>query len=228
MTKLLHPAYIVTLLLLSCGQSAKNKVAAPKKILAPTNEFSGMHGTWLRENKGSFTLIEIKDTANVLYYEVSGKRAYSDSIYDSPYWYYKSKAKIGYWDRGAIWIGTDKYRFDYKVKGDTLIEFDKMGDQGIFLKIYTEDEADFKIFNTANLRGKITHVVNVSPFDRFVLDNMNREYSFSSITDGSLNKKSFGEIAEVGDSVIKPSYGDSLTLFNKKTGQYFRFGFERR
>ncbi len=50
---------------------------------------------------------------------------------------------MGYWNNAGnsykansdIWIATDKFRFDYKLKGDTLIEFDKMGDQGALIKI---------------------------------------------------------------------------------------------
>jgi hypothetical protein len=52
---------------------------------------------------------------------------------------------MGYWNRpdnpvkadADIWISTDKFHFDYKLKGDTLIEYDKMGEQEKFIRLLT-------------------------------------------------------------------------------------------
>ena len=135
---------------------------------------------------------------------------------------------MGYWDSSAIWISTDKFRFDYKLKGDTLIEFDKMGDQGTFIKVKTDEEKAFKDFNAANLKGKITNVTKVDPSEFFVLDNVDWEYSFTSIASGVSKGKTFSEIAAVDDSIIKPSYADTLTLYKRDSKQYFKFAFVRR
>lgn len=63
------------------------------------------------------------------------------------YWYYKSKATMGYCNspenpykaNADIWIATGKFLYDYKLKGDTLIESDKMGDQGKFIRVYNDN-----------------------------------------------------------------------------------------
>ena len=46
-----------------------------------------------------------------------------------PDWLNSELFIMRYWYSSAIWISTDKFRFDYKLKSDTLIEFDKLGDQ---------------------------------------------------------------------------------------------------
>lgn len=115
---------------------------------ADTTKHSSLHGTWVRHNKEGFTLIEIEDTSNVSYYEFADRKVHVDTITQDRYWYYKSKATMGYWNSpdnpykadADIWISTDDFRFDYRVKGDTLIEFDKMGDQGVFVKVYNDNK----------------------------------------------------------------------------------------
>ncbi len=58
-----------------------------------------------------------------------------DSIKKERYWLYNSKAKLDFVDSNRISILTDKYRFDYKINKDTLIEFDKMGNQDKLIKV---------------------------------------------------------------------------------------------
>jgi len=130
----------------SCQDNARNDNHSTND----TTEFKGLQGTWIRKGKDGFTLIEIKDTANVLYYQVIDRKAEIDTITTDRYWYYKSKAKFGYWDSSTIWIGTSKYRFDYRLRGDTLIEFDKMGEQGKFIKVYTDEEKELDRSSTGS------------------------------------------------------------------------------
>jgi hypothetical protein len=74
------------------------------------------------------------------------RKADIDTITTDRYWYYKSTAKMGFWNHPGnryqadvdIWVETKKIRFDFRVNGDTLIERDKMGDQGKYIKIKEE------------------------------------------------------------------------------------------
>lgn len=103
------------------------------------NKYKELIGTWVRYSRSGFTLIEIKDTSNVLYYEFLDRQIEIGKPTSDRFWYYKSKATMGYWNSSAIWIATDKFRFDYKLKGHTLVEFDKMGDQGTFVEVRTDE-----------------------------------------------------------------------------------------
>ena len=149
MTKLFLTILIFTTVFCSCSNQTtteKDKLTSVIKK-TDTTKYNGLHGTWVRHNKEGFTLIEINDTSNVLYYEFADRKVNGDTITTDRYWYYKSKATMGYRSSPTnsykadvhIWIATDKFRFDYKMKGDTLIEFDKMGDQGNFVKVYNDD-----------------------------------------------------------------------------------------
>lgn len=135
MTRLLSIISLFSIFFYACdNQDATNKTDS----YAP--QYQGLQGTWVRHNKEGFTLIEIKDTSHVLYYQFMDRKAESDDRY----WYYRSEASMGYWNNPVkadvdIWIFTDKFRFDYKLKGDTLIEYDKMGVQGKFIKMHKDN-----------------------------------------------------------------------------------------
>ena len=141
MTQLLSTISCLTILFCGCNNQAPiNKDDNKPRSAQQTDTVNdkGLHGTWIRHTKEGFTLIEIKDTSNIVYYQLVDRKADIDTITTDRYWYYKSNATMGFWDSTSIWISTDKFRFDYKLKGDTLIEFDKMGDQGKFIKVYTD------------------------------------------------------------------------------------------
>ena len=229
MTKLFPTICIFTLISFGCNEATNDKSVPSKKVvLDDIAKYSGLRGTWVRHNNKGFTIIEIKDTSNVSYWQFADRKADIDTTTTDRFWYYKSKATMGYWDSSTIWISTDKFRFDYKLKADTLIEFDKMGDQGTFIKVYTDEEKAFKEFNAANLKGKITDMTKVEPSEFIVLDNVDWQYSFTSIANNVTNNKMFSDIAIVGDSIIKPPYSDTLTLYKKDTKQYFKFLFIKR
>ncbi|MFT3823658.1 MAG: hypothetical protein QM731_07045 [Chitinophagaceae bacterium] len=229
MAKLLSIVLILTTTFYSCSDpmaTDSNQVTSiPKTYIT---KYKGLHGTWVRQNKAGFTLIEIKDTLHVLYYQFLNREKDLGKAANDKYWYYKSEATMGYRDSSTIWISTDKFRFDYELKGDTLIESDKMGEQGIFVKVQTDEEKNFKDFNAANLKGKITYLTKVDSSEFFVLDNIDWEYSFTSIASNTLNNKIFSDIAAIGDSIVKPSFSDTLTLFKRDGKQYFQFAFVRR
>ena len=142
MTKLLFPILIFTIAFYSCSNqtSTHNAKVITTIQKADTTKYNDLQGTWVQSNKAGFTLIEIKDTSNVTYYHFLDRQLDLGKPTSDRYSYYKSKATMGYWDSSAIWISTDKFRFDYKLQGDTLIEFDKMGDQGTFIKVQTDEQ----------------------------------------------------------------------------------------
>lgn len=135
---------------------------------------------------------------------------------------------MGYRDSNSIWISTDKFRFDYKLRGDTLIEFDKMGDQGTFIKVYTEEQKEYKSFNTAILNSEITFLDKAEPSEHFILDNNRNEFGFTSIRSYNNDNELFTDIAAIGDSVIKTQFSDTLTLIKKLTKKFYKFGFLER
>lgn len=147
MTKLLA-AFCLALFCSCADQSTPNDNDPAKVESKDTASYKGLQGTWIRHNKEGFTLIEIKDTSNVWYYQFYDRKVDIDTITNSDrYWYYKSKAKMGHWSgtdglykaNSDIWISTDKFRFDYKINGDTLIEYDKIGEQGKFVKVESDN-----------------------------------------------------------------------------------------
>ena len=72
-----------------------------------------------------------------------------------------------------------------------------MGDRGYFIKVYTEEQKAFKDFYAANLNGKITFLTKVDPSEFFVLDSVDREYSFTSMASSASDNKTFSDIAVI-------------------------------
>ena len=118
---------------MSCEKQTKTTKQATKP------KYKGLSGTWIHHDSFGFSLIEIRDTDSVTFYGFTDRQKLrKPRPEEKRYWFYKSKAKMGYWRSNSIWISTDKFRFDYRINGDTLIEYDKMGDQGKFVKVYSE------------------------------------------------------------------------------------------
>ena len=186
-----------------------------------------LKGSWVRCDKHGFVLIDITDSLHVSFTELYDRKADLDTIKDR-YWYYNSQAKLGYWDSTTIWIKTDKFRFDYRVKGDTLIEFDKTGVQGKLIKVFTVDQKDFKVFDMAYLKGKISYISKVQSNELFRLDNFNFEFSFTSIKSDYNNNQIFTDIASIGDSLSKNQYGDTLYLYKQYDKKYYKFSFRKK
>lgn len=144
MTKLLT-FFSIMILLISASNKVTSKIIINNysKQQNDSTNYHGLNGTWVCHNKRGFKLIEIKDTSNVTFYMFMDRKAFDDTITTNRFWYYKSIGKMGYWNNPTnslkanvdIWISTENYRFDFRIKGDTLIEVDKMGDQETFLKV---------------------------------------------------------------------------------------------
>lgn len=220
------------MLIILCGcnnQATKDKETTENKVSSTQDiiRFKGLHGTWIRQTKYSCTFIEIEDTSHILYYQFIDRNSGNGATANDGYWYYKSKAKMGYWDSNTVWIATDKFRFDYKLHGDTLLEFDKMGIQGTFIKVYTDEQKAYNNFNAANLKGEIIYINKVAPSEYFVLNNIDNEFSFISIPNNNTDHKQLTDIAAVGDSIVKPHFSDTLTLKKKQTNKSYNFGFAK-
>lgn len=220
--------YLTVIILCGCNNQAienKKTTAEIASTIQDNVRFKSLHGTWIRQNKYSCTFIEIKDTSNILYYQFINTHSESGTTANDGYWYYKSKAKMGYWDTNTVWITTDKFRFDYKLHGDTLLEFDKMGIQGKFIKVYTDEQKAYNNFYAANLKAEIIHINKAAPSEYFILNNIDNEFSFISIPNNNTDNKQLTDIASVGDSIIKPQFSDTLTLKKKQTNKSYNFGF---
>ena len=96
MTKLLSIISLFSIFFYACdNQPTSNKTDSFKKAQpVDTPRYQGLQGTWVRHNKEGFTLIEIKDTSHVLYYQFMDRKA---EVGDR-YWYYRSEASMGYWN----------------------------------------------------------------------------------------------------------------------------------
>ena len=130
-------------LLGGCNTQTLPIAAVPQQEQISTAPYKGLRGTWVRYGQYGFTMIEITDTAHVLYHQVIDRREVDATTTRDRYWFYKSNAKMGYPDPDStnIYILTDNFRFDYRLeKNGDLTEHDKMGSQGTFVKMPAESE----------------------------------------------------------------------------------------
>ncbi len=127
MTKFSPLLLYLTLLINSCdneptGQSDQGK-SKDTVIDPPRNK--KLTGKWLHYSSKRNTIIEIKDTSNVFIYGLDNKNQSTDTLFST----------MGFFNDTTIWIKIPTARFDYRLKGDTLIEFDKMGVQAKYIKV---------------------------------------------------------------------------------------------
>ena len=101
-----------------------------------------------------------------------------------------------------IGIKTDNYRFDYEVIGDTLIELEKTGYGGKFIKVYTDEEKAFKYFNSINLKGLVAFVSKENPKNIYVTKR--DQSSKSRILDPDNHDFEYPFIFLIGRIVDKP------------------------
>jgi hypothetical protein len=203
--------------------SCNDKGPAPKVTAAATIRtadkpvYQGLLGTWVRRGKTGFTMIDIRDTSDVLY------REFIDRGGKDGYYYYSSKGTLGYWGAKTIWISTEKFRFDYKVKGDTLIGFDKEGDAGVFIKVYTDEQKGFILLDTTNVKGVLSYINKIGAYEHFAVGNADAEYILGCNPKGDF----FASLAAIGDSLIKPANADTVVLVKQHGGKTYKFPFTR-
>ena len=77
---------------------------------------------------------------------------------------------------------------------------------------------DYREFNSHTIAGRITSLFSSVGGERFRLDHSPEEYIFNSITrrDG----KSFTAAADLGDSIYKKAFSDTLYLIKKDSTTY--------
>jgi hypothetical protein len=102
----------------------------------PQNSFL-LKGTWIYHDSSCFEIIEILDTNDVIFTSyIDRNKCIGELDKNFIHYFYKSKGSLGFFDANTIWIATDKYRFDYYIKGDTIEEFDKMGLQKKLIRMH--------------------------------------------------------------------------------------------
>lgn len=181
-----------------------------------------LKGTWIHHTPHGYSMIEIRDTNDITYTSFVDRQRQTGKKYADRYWFYKSKARMGYWNDKMIWILTDDFRFDFNINGDSLVEVDKMGVQGVFLKMETDNQKAFKNFYRSDINGTLDWV---SPSEHFTSGK--NYYQFKSIPCTASENKKFGEIAEAGDSIFKPALKDTLILIKKTEQKTYKFPFEK-
>ncbi|MCP3874270.1 MAG: hypothetical protein GY699_14085 [Desulfobacteraceae bacterium] len=88
-----------------------------------------------------YSLIILNDSENAIYlHRITRKNGTIGFFYDT-------KATWGYYPkiggrltRPSIWIKTGKFRFDYFEEKSNLIEIDKMGPQGKYVRVQNESK----------------------------------------------------------------------------------------
>jgi len=86
---------------------------------------------------------------------------------------------------------------------------------------------DHKTFLSSRLAGKLKIVSGSSGGEKFILNNSNQRYLFYSKLAYLNNYKSFADLAEIGDSIFKESFSDTLFLV-KKSGKIYKFTFQEQ
>lgn len=85
----------------------------------------------------------------------------------------------------------------------------------------------FIAFDSSLQEGVITRIEIQAHDDNFRLNTSEEYYIFSSIVDENLNKyKFFYRVAEVGDSISKKRFSDTLYLF-KRNGEKYAWTFHK-
>jgi hypothetical protein len=95
----------------------------------------------------------------------------------------------------------------------------------LFLSTKRKALNDYKIFYSANLKGKIIDKYASSGGERFILDNSPQEFRFQSKMSVFNNFNTFEYTAENGDSVIKPAFSDTLIVIKNKSGIIYKYDF---
>jgi|SRR6185312_4929831 len=88
-------------------------------------------------------------------------------------------------------------------------------------------ERELATFISDKIDGKITDVFGGTGGEGFRLSNSKNTYHFMSNNLYAFNHfVNFSLVAEIGDSVFKPSFADTLIL-KKKSGKIYRFTFKK-
>jgi len=96
-----------------------------------------------------------------------------------------------------------------------------------FGRIYVDKQskADFDNFNSAEITGTISEIGIAHHMEQFKVNTIGKNFIFNSYTDKRLNNGTiFNYFAEIGDSIVKHAYTDTLFLIKKGKTYKYLFG----
>ncbi|MBT9393681.1 hypothetical protein KLP40_10950 [Hymenobacter sp. NST-14] len=135
-------AYAAIICLLGACHSDSTISSTVTTSVSPpaTGGLQRLKGTWAGYDKGGFTLVKIKADSTGAYTTFTDReRETGQPSPDDRYFLYESAIKVRYKPgnqyQPGVAIYTDNFRFDYYLSGDTLIEYDKMGEQGRLVRV---------------------------------------------------------------------------------------------
>ncbi|GAA4053654.1 hypothetical protein GCM10022409_45780 [Hymenobacter glaciei] len=124
-----------------------SKTSATTATTATKDSKGNLHrlaGTWVGRRKDGFDLLKIKLDSTGTYTTFIDRNQTPGLLPDTlRYFLYESPVHVTYTPRtprhqATASVLTCKFRFDYNVEADTLIEIDKMGVQGKFIRVRPE------------------------------------------------------------------------------------------
>ena len=99
----------------------------------------------------------------------------------------------------------------------------------IFIGIRYQDKKvkrEFDLFHSSTLSGKIIKIDKYSRGSNFILDDNPTEFAFYPYIDKSLNNgEIFQYVCQLGDSIYKPAYSDTLVLI--KGDKVYSYTFQK-
>ncbi|WP_152981596.1 hypothetical protein [Hymenobacter sp. AT01-02] len=103
-----------------------------------------LEGTWVGHTESGFTLLKIDSDSTGTYtgYIDREKKTGKDARIPR-HWLYESPIRVKYValnQEPNVFIETQRFRFDYALRGDTLQEIDKMGLQGTLVRVKPEQQ----------------------------------------------------------------------------------------
>ncbi|GGG47594.1 hypothetical protein [Hymenobacter glacieicola] len=123
------------------GACEPNPTSSPALTqLGETGGLQELEGTWIGHDKGGFTLVKIKADSTGTYTTFTDREKEIGASFPADrYFFYESAIKVTYeptkYHQPKVSVHTNKFRFDYYLSGDTLIEYDKMGLQGTLVRM---------------------------------------------------------------------------------------------
>jgi hypothetical protein len=115
-----------------CSQKQEHRLSS----LNDTASLKKYCGNWLNFSKSGFILIDLNDIHNIMIYEYHKNEIKSGETNTSiNNLFYKSKGFINSYHDNGISIQTDKYRYDYILRNDTLFLWTELGLEEGLIKI---------------------------------------------------------------------------------------------
>ena len=101
---------------------------------------------------------------------------------------------------------------------------------GILAEFYfgeKRDKKNFPIFDSASISGRLVNFYHNNCCEIFKVNNTDQSYTVITEMEKRYNYKQFTDVAEIGDSVNKVQFSETLSLL-KKSGKNYYFTFKRQ